>query len=139
MAGWPPVKNPYDSNHLTPNMNQSFKLISTIFLTAIATFAVTAYFTKNDTIKTAVVFEMEAFNAVGRIEAWDRVELFIAQDCNNEALELVKIEQSKALSSLKYNIGADASLLKKIEERNPLIAKRAYATREPTPRTPVCN
>jgi hypothetical protein len=122
-------------------MKESLKLTLAIVLTAIVTFIATTPLARKDAINTfrAAVFEMEAFNEVGRVEAWDRVEQLLAQGCNNEALELVKIEQSKALSTLKYHIGTDAKLLKKITERNRLITKRAYAIPKSIPhRIPIC-
>lgn len=122
-------------------MKKYLKITLAIALTIIVTFVATSYLVRKETIKAfkAAVFEMEAFNEVGRVESWDRLEQLLVKGCNNEALELVKIEQSLALSALKYNVGADAKLLKKIEERNNSIAKRAYAMPKTTTyQIPTC-
>ncbi len=108
-------------------MKMYFKIFFAIALSIVITFLVTAYFVRMHTNKAfkATVFEMEAFNDVGRVEAWDSLEQLLVKGCNNEALEFVKIEQASELLALKYDLNNDAKLIKKIEERNSSVVKRA--------------
>lgn len=103
------------------------KIFFAIALSIAVTFLLTSYFVRIHTNKIfkATVFEIEAFNDVGRIETWDRLEELLVKGCNSEALKLVKIEQTSDLLALKYDLNNDAQLIKKIEERNASVAKRA--------------
>ena len=103
------------------------KIFFAMALSIAITFLATAYFVRTHTNKAfkATVFEMEAFNDVGRVEAWDRLEQLLVKGCNSEALELVRFEQTSELLALKYDLNNDAKLIKKIEERNASVVKRA--------------
>lgn len=70
---------------------------------------------------------MEAFNELHRIESWDRTEQLLLKGCNKEALEYVRVEQSLALSSLKWHLDNGAKLEKKVEEENRSIVGRAQS------------
>ena len=100
-----------------------------IALTAIVTAISTAYFvTRNSTAAfVAAAFDMEAFNELHRIESWDRAEQFLLKGCNKEALEFVRVQQSLALSSLKWNLDNGAKLEKMVEEENRSIVGRAQS------------
>ena len=92
----------------------------------IVTFLATSYLINKNTIKAVVssVTEMEAFNEIGRVEAWDLVEELLINGCNKEALELVKIQQHMALTDLKRHVRSDQGLIRMIEDKNPGVAKR---------------
>jgi hypothetical protein len=108
-------------------VKKHFKLALTILLTAIATFVVTAYFSRKNTRAAfvAVTYEMEAFNELHRVESWDRLENLLVKGCNKEALEYVKMEQSLGLSSLQWHLKNGARLDKKVAEENHSILSRA--------------
>lgn len=100
-----------------------------IALTVFATLIVTAYFATRNT-KAAFVsmaYDMEAFNELHRIETWDRIEQLLVKGCNKEALEYIKLEQSLALSSLKWHLDNGAKLERKVEEDNRSIVGRAQS------------
>ena len=108
-------------------MNRHLKFTLAIAFVVISTSVVTAHFaTKNTrTAFVSVAYDMEAFNDLYRIESWDRLEKLLVKGCSKEALEYVKMEQSLALSSLKWHLDNGAKLEKKIEEENDSIIKRA--------------
>ena len=74
-----------------------------------------------------MAYDMEAFNELHRIETWDRIEQLLVKGCNKEALEYVKLEQSLALSSLKWHLDNGAKLERKVEEDNRSIVGRAQS------------
>lgn len=108
-------------------MNKNLQLLLAIAVSSMVTFVTTSHFVRKQTSDAFIttVNEMEAFNSVGRAEAWDRVEQYLVVGCNSEALELVRQRQSLELVSLKYHLRSDAELIKKVGTRNESITKRA--------------
>jgi len=107
------------------NRHLTFALV--IALTSIVTAIATAHFASRNTTAAfvAAAYDMEAFNELHRIESWDRAEQLLLKGCNKEALEYVRVEQSLALSSLKWHLDNGAKLEKKVEEENRAIVGRA--------------
>jgi hypothetical protein len=108
-------------------VKKHLKFALAIALTVIATLIVTAYIATRNTRAAFVAktYDMEAFNELHRIETWDRIEQLLVKGCNKEALEYVRLEQSLALSSLKWHLDNGAQFEKKAEEDNLSIVNRA--------------
>jgi hypothetical protein len=107
-------------------VKQWTKIILVVAITAAVSFGLGASLARTGTIKALVgaVADNEAINEVGRVESWDRVEQLLAKGCTKEALELVRIEQSLALSAIKRQVGDDRDRMAKLRARNPDVAKR---------------
>ncbi len=108
-------------------MKQWTKILVVVLLTAVVSFGLGASLARTGTIKALVgaVADNETINEVGRVESWDRVEQLLANGCTKEALEVVRIEQSLALSSIKSQVGNSEERMAKLRARNPDVAKRA--------------
>lgn len=108
-------------------MKQWIKILVVAVVTAVIFFGLGASLARKGTIKALVgaVAETEVVNDVGLVESWDRVEQLLTKGCTKEALELARIEQSLALSSIKRQVGDSGELMAKVAARNPEVAKRA--------------
>jgi len=108
-------------------MKPETKIIVVAVVTAAVSFGFGASLARKETTNALVgaVADNEAINEVGRVESWDRVEQLLAKGCAKEALELARIEQSMALSSIKRQVGDDKDRMAKLRARNPDVAKRA--------------
>jgi hypothetical protein len=123
-------------------MKQSTKISAALALTAIVCFAAGSYLANKNTIKAFanMTREVEVTNEVSRVETWDRIEQFLVKGCTKQALELVRIEKSSALSAIKYQLGSNTDLMSKVKERNPDIARRVDAASiKGTYSIPACN
>ena len=87
-------------------MSQRAKSFLIIALSVIVTFFVTAHFVRHSMLNALKIkfVEMEAFNGVYRIEAYDTLEGLLKKGCNKEALEFIKIQQTLLLSGLKQHM-----------------------------------
>jgi len=110
-------------------MKKISTVLLAVILSSLITFVLTAYLTNARTYNslTAAVRQMEALNAIGRVETWDRVEQYLVHGCDTEALEFVRQRQISELSFLNYYLQKDDELIKKVEARNEAITKRAIA------------
>ena len=107
-------------------MKKSNKTIIIVILTVIVTSLVTSSIVNRQTVKTMAngILEMQAFNEVARVEAWDNIEKLLTQGCNKKALYYVKKERSASLSSIKLDIGDNQKIMETIKKRNPEISQR---------------
>ena len=110
-------------------MRKHFKFALAIVLTVITTFIVTAHFTAKNTWKLSVAatFNVEAFNDISRVKTWDDLEQLMLKGCHEEALEYVRVQQTLALSALKYHLDQGAELDAEIADKNRSIVSRAEA------------
>jgi type III secretory pathway component EscR len=108
-------------------MSQRTKSFLIIALSVIITFFVTAHFVRHSMLNALKIkfVEMDAFNDVYRVEAYDTLESFLKKGCNKEALEFIKIQQTLLLSGLKQHMTWGDAVRESVVARNQEIANRA--------------
>lgn len=108
-------------------MKQEYKIILAAVASALITFLGTAYLVNKNTYESVVrmAIEMDSYNNVGRVEAYDFVEDMIKKGCNKEALEFINYQQASLLTGLQNQMRDSESIRKKIMERNREVADRA--------------
>ena len=126
-SGTPPLEATFCTKEFT--VRKHFKFALAIVLTVITTFIVTAHFTAKNTWKLSVAatFNVEAFNDISRVKTWDDLEQLMLKGCHEEALEYVRVQQTLALSALKYHLDQGAELDAEIADKNRSIVSRAEA------------
>jgi hypothetical protein len=84
---------------------------------------------------------MDAFNDVGRLEAYDSLRDFLDRGCIDEAKRLVALQQSLLLSGIAHGMGNSESVVKVVLDRNAAVAERARLealNRNPPRTVPMC-
>jgi hypothetical protein len=112
-------------------MKQAYKVSLVVALSVVVTFFLTAYFLKENSTKTLVdmvirtSIQMESFNDVGRVEAYDFLEDLVIRGCDKEALEFIKHQQTSLLLGLQSRMIESEAVRKQVMERNQKIGERA--------------
>lgn len=76
----------------------------------------------------AQVDQMEAFNDIGRLEAYDRAEDFLRRGCSKEALGLVQAQQRLLLSGIAHRMDQGGTDVRNVVlARSARVADRARA------------
>ncbi|RYH34995.1 MAG: hypothetical protein EON54_19760 [Alcaligenaceae bacterium] len=115
-------------------MKSLLKSTLLVALTAAATFVATATYYNHRVSKqvyagfVAQAVQMEAFNDIGRLEAYDRVEDFLHRGCVKEALGLVQVQQRLVLNGIAYRMEQGGEEVRKVVlSRSGPVADRARA------------
>jgi hypothetical protein len=112
-------------------MKQGYKIILASVIAALVTYVVTLHYAKKTETGRAMALaykvstEMDSFNDVGRIEAYDFVESLIKQGCEKEALDYINYQKSSMLAHLQSRMKESATIRNTVRERNDKIAERA--------------
>lgn len=103
-----------------------------VALTATVTFVATAtYYNQRVSRQVYADFfaqatQMEAFNDIGRLEAYDRVKEFLSRGCVKEAIGLVEVQQRLLLNGISYGMKQGGEEVRKVViSRSSLVADRA--------------
>ena len=67
--------------------------------------------------------EVEIFNNVGRVEAWNDIEQLLEKGCTKEALSYIKYQKSSILAELTRQTRNNQESLKVSEERKEKVLK----------------
>jgi len=112
-------------------MAPAVKTFIAVVIAVVVTFVGTTILYRQHAIKTAIqlmtakVDEMNAYNDVGRVEAYDRVESLLRKGCTKEALDLIKVEQTLLLSGLAYQMAGNEAVKGVVMARNANVGGRA--------------
>jgi hypothetical protein len=123
------------------NLRAAFPYILIIVTTSLVTsYFVAKYVAKDIRGSFFTAYENSlAFNAVHKIDAWDRLEKLLVKGCNKEALVHVRGRQSLELLSLQRSLENGAKLDKSVEEKHAsIIAKANSAINKGAYQFPEC-
>jgi hypothetical protein len=71
--------------------------------------------------------KIEAFNDVGRLEAYDSLSALLQKGCLREAAQLIEIQQSLLLTGISQEIERSPEVAKFVADRSPKLTERARA------------
>ncbi|MDP3701620.1 MAG: hypothetical protein Q8R72_12025 [Hylemonella sp.] len=112
-------------------MKQRYKIILAFSIAALATYLVTITYAKKSETPRALALaykvstEMNSFNDVGRIEAYDFLENLIKRGCNKEALDFINYQRTSMLADLQSHMKESATIRNTVMDRNEKIGERA--------------
>lgn len=112
-------------------MKQRYKIILASSIAALATYLVTITYAKKSELSRAhalaykVSTEMNSFNDIGRIEAYDFLENLIKQGCNKEALDFINYQKTSMLADLQSYMKESDAIRITFMDRNEKIKERA--------------
>jgi hypothetical protein len=112
-------------------MKQRYKTFLAVLISIAITFLCTAYYVKKSSAKTIVEMvikvstEMDSFNDIGRVEAYDFLEELIKKGCNKEALDFINYQKSSLLSGLQSHMKSSETIKNTVMERNHKVGERA--------------
>lgn len=128
-------------------MKPVLRAILIVGVAVVATFIATAAYYNQSVSKQVLLLmiaeavQMEAYNDIGRVEAYDTVEDFIRRGCVKEALQLVQVQQNLLLGGIAYRMGESDDVQKVVLARSAAVAERAraQAAQRRMPDVPRCS
>lgn len=118
-------------------------MIAAILLTFVLTATIQKRYLMKDLMSHMIAegVKIEAYNDVGRVEDYDRLNDLLQKGCMAEALKFVQLQQSLLLSGIAYRMEENESVRDLVLKRNAAVAPRADAAaadRNPPREVPRC-